>query len=338
MAFFYTFKDLQDECLGWLDERSESNTRLLIKTALNQAHLDRLTLTNWPFMLWDTPETFTTTVGTRQYSLNPEYHRPYYFFNRTTKEYLIEVPGRSLQETGAKWNSDTGPAKRFAVWGTSPVWTQPTAATGSVITIRSNSDNDATAAKNVVVTGYSISEVVVSPGGPDVLYPIGPSSGVRTETLTPAGMATVSGTTKFTKILRLTKKSVWSGTLVVIAGTDTLLTLQPTEVARSYPQLSLLNSPDAIETIEYRFYRQPFKLTEDDDVPEIPPPFQQILVWDALIAFAGYNTDISPTAVGVWSVNRAKLEEGMRHTFLEGQSLASEPRYIRYLPDEEGWW
>jgi hypothetical protein len=78
----------------------------------------------------------------------------------------------------------------------------------------------------------------------------------------------------------------------------------------------------------------PTLLTNDYDVPDIPPPHSQILVWDALLLFAGYLTDISSKSIQVWTDMRNKMEIQLAETFLEGQSLEAHPRYVRYIDSD----
>jgi hypothetical protein len=106
-------------------------------------------------------------------------------------------------------------------------------------------------------------------------------------------------------------------------------------VGRSYARLFFLSIPDGGSTIEYKFYRQPSPLTNDNDLPDIPPPFSQILVWDTLLMFAGYNSDIGSAAVSVWRDNQQKLETQMIRAFQDAQSLGAGHRSVRYLGDND---
>jgi len=193
-----------------------------------------------------------------------------------------------------------------------PVAAQPTSA--SLVTIVSSSASDSTAAKALTIDGIV--------------------SGVRTsESITPNGLTPVNGALSFTKVLGVTKAADWVGTATLTSNSAaiTLLTLLPTEYARQYRQLELLRAPTATDTIEYVFYRNPKKLVNDNDIPDIPSPYAQILVWDALLLFAGYNTDTSGQALKTWSGMQQGLEEDMRRHWLEGTSLEAAPRYVRSI-------
>ncbi len=307
-----TFKGLQTQVLRHLAEATNTNTDVLalVKDLINQAQQERLSAYPWPFLLWDTPETFTTTQDTQGYPLHQEFARSFYFYNRTTKAYLREVPARQIGPEGYRWNEDTG-AEFYTLWGKTPVKYQPTSA--SAITVVSSSASDSTSAYNLVIKGVDTSGVV------------------RAEVVTPSGTTPIATSLSYTKILGITKAAEWNGTLTLTSnsGAVTNLTLHACEMGRSYQQLYLLGNPPTGDVIEYRFYRQPLVLVNDYDIPEIPPPHTQILVWDTLCLLAGYNTDIPGQALQVWQNQQARAEANLIEAHLEAQSLEAQVRYIR---------
>lgn len=303
-----TFSDLQNIFLRTLDEAGDTGTTLAIaKDYIKSAH-DARTSQDWPFMLWPEQITFTTTA-TRYYPLHQEFSRLCWARNRTTGEFLIETPFRNAQDSGANWDSDTGRASRFLLGSKMPVSTQPSAA--SALTIVSSSASD-TVSRTVVVRGDT-------------------ADGITTETLTATGTTPVVGTTSFTRILQVTKTGTWVGTLTLSAGATTLLKLFPSEYGRSYTQLEMLNTPDAGDVIAYRFYRTPSVLSHDNDLTDIPPPFEDVLVYDALLLYSGYSSDVSPQSIMVWTAHRDALEKKMQETLIDGQSIGAETRYVHYL-------
>lgn len=316
MSAVYTYKDLQDQVLAYLDESGTTGTSLtLTKNFLNQAHQMRLAMEPWPFLVWDSAEVLTCSTSTRFYALHQEFWRPLYFFNRTTKSYLIEVPARQLADTQARWNDEVGHPSNFRMASRSPVAAQPSAS--SVLTIVSTSASDNTSAYAITVKGVT-------------------ANGVTTETITPNGTTPAPSTNAFTKILSVTKTLAWNGSMTMTSNSAavTNLYLFPTEYGRSYQQLELLVTPSAADVIEYRFFRMPLTLVNDYDIPDIPPPHSQILVWDALLLFAGYLTDISSKSLSAWTDMQHKMEIQLAETFLEGQSVESAPRYVRYIEGE----
>lgn len=314
----HTYKGLRDQVLRLLDETAaEAPTTLqLVKDLMNQAHQQRCTEFPWPFMLWPDEMTFTTTGGTRSYSLHQEFHRPLYFRNRTTKEYCIEIPFRSVAATGFDWANDTGSHTHFCYWGTQPVQNQPT--TAGVVDIVSD---------NALDTGTNYDMVVK---GED-------SNGqIRAEKITPTGLTTASGTITFRKILGVTKGGGWNGNMTLSIGGTTLLTLLGCEMGRQYKTIYFMEAGNSGETIAYRFYRQPLFLVNDYDIPEIPAPHAQILVWDTLISLAGYLTDINPQTLAIWKMKQQEAQIALYQAYAnEQQTLEAQPTYVRYMGDGE---
>lgn len=308
----HTFSTLRDEVLRHLDEYGDTGTtKANVDNALNQAHFQRLTEERWPFMLWRVPVTFTLTSGQQLYSLHQSFHRPYYFRNTTTRQNLIEVPVRELSDVGVDWNNDTT-GRHVALWGRSPVQNQPTSY--SQITIVSDNAADTSSTKAITIEGETY-------------------DGIETETITPNGLSSVTGSKEFCHITAVTKAGEWVGKLTMTsdAGTVTNLTLHPTEFGRSYQQLYFTWVPGGGETIEYRFYRTPRTLSADNDIPEIPFPHSNLLVWDALMILAAYDGQIDPGRLQVWQDNQERMVVAMKQALTDGQSLDSTPRLIRFI-------
>lgn len=306
MAVIRSFKDLQDELLALLDEAGDTSTTLtLVKNALNAAHVKRLTEEAWSFMLYDA-QTFPTVVGKKKYSLHSEFFRPLYFRNRTTTDFMSQYMEANLVARGGDWNSDTGPASDFALFGRSGVYAQPTSA--SVLAVSSSNALDN--AHSVTVRGDT-------------------AQGVRSETITCGS----SGVVAFTNVLRVTKTGVWVGTLTITsnAAAVTVLNLFADESARSYQQIELLVAPDVAETIEYRFYRQPLSLDADDDVTDIPPPFEMVAVYDAFLTLAAYN-QYDPQTIVLIQQKRDDLVMTMRQSLGEqANALEAATNYTSYV-------
>lgn len=305
-----TFSSLRDQVLYWLDEAGDTGTtKTNVDNALNQAHQMRLTQTNWPFMKWHQPVRLTLTSGETFYSLHQEFHRPVYFINTSTNAYMIEVPNRDVAALSLEGTTISDNALYFRLASRIPVQAQPAAA--STLTIVSDNAGDNTTAKAIIIRGET-------------------TDGVTTETLLPNGVTPVTSTNTFTTILQVTKSATWTGKLTLSDASTTLLKLFPSEYGRSYQQIELL-TPVSGDTIEYQFYRNPSPLVNDFDLTDIPPPFSQILVWDTLVLFAGYNTELRPQSIAVWRQQQQGLDTAMRQAFLEGQSLEARPRYVRFI-------
>lgn len=320
MSTLYTFSDLRSQVLQNLDEAGAAttdSTYILAGNFLNQAQEARLSQEGWPFIRWTPAETITCSTTTRFYTLHQEFWRPNYFFNRATNTYVVETPARQLAATAVRWNTDVGHPLRFRFAGRDPVQNQPTSA--SIITIVSDSASDNTAAKAVVIRGVT-------------------TNGVTSESVTPSGTTPVSTVNSYSKILAVTKSASWAGNMTMTsnAAAVTNLYLFPTELGRSYQVIELLSTPAAADVIEYSFYRQPTKMVNDNDMPDIPPPHAQILVWDACILFTGYITDLSQSSVAMWRAMEETMERSMKQTFFEGLTMEAEARYVRYIPGDEG--
>lgn len=308
-----TFDELRTEILQWLDESSAtvtSSTYLNVTAALKQAHTIRLTEDTWKFMLWPRFETFTTVSGTKQYSLHQEFLRPFTFRNTTQNLWLTEMPARMVDLGGFDFNQDTD-VDAFVLWSRSQIQNQPTSA--SVVTISSSSASDTQATKAITIYGDT-------------------ADGMTSESITPNGTTPVAGTTSFTQILSVTKAAAWAGTMTMTSNSAavTNLKLFATEYGRSYQQMMFLGNPPASETIQYRFYRKPSPFgTNSNDLPDIPPPFERVLVFDALLLMGAYDNRLDGGRRSLWEGYRNELDHQLRQSQAEGQSLAASGKFIR---------
>lgn len=305
-----TFKDLRDQVLRRLDEAGDTGTtKSLVNDLLNDANQQRATQFADNYLVYESA--FSTEVGRQLYPLHEEFLRPLYFWNRTNKKYMVEVPGRNVEPSRFNLYDIPGKAYEFALWGRTPVLRQP--ATPGVVTIVSDSASDDSTAPQVLLKGERASDgMMVS------------------EILIPDGTTPVSSTVSYRTITAVTRGGSWTGTMTMqdSDGND-LLVLSFCDLGKSYQQIFLFDIPDQVEEISYRFYRHPTKLYNDYDVPDIPAPFSQLLVYDALIQLSGYNTEISASAVRAWADMQLKWEMNLQQALLEGQSLGSQVRFVR---------
>jgi hypothetical protein len=318
MAAVLTFENLIDQVLHYLDQAGETGTpRDVISDAIKRVHKARLTERKWNFMRWDSPQTITTMVGQKFYSLHQEFFRPVFFYNRTIKRTMEQVTDGTLlpamsglevdYDTGfgqEDWTDSTGSAYRFILGGVSPVKYQPSSA--SVITVAGES------AKTVTVKGETSDGDVAS------------------ETITVG----TPGTIEFTKILQVVKGDGWTATMTMTSngGAVTNLTLRADEVGRQYRQLELLNEPDAVETIIYKFYRKPCSLDTDNAIPDIPAEFVELLVYDALLTTGSYNRNIDSATRALWTSEQQRLEQGLLEYDEGPDALGAAVQYQSFLP------
>lgn len=316
-----TLKDLRDQCLRYVDEDGDTGTtKTLFNNLLNQANHNRAMEFPSMFLVWDIPSLLLTEVGRQTYALHEEFGRPLYFYNRTAKSYLKEIPERQLGPEGYRWNDAEGTAQHFVLWGRTQVKRQPTSA--SVLTIISSdaADSGGGAGLQLMVRGETA------------------DGSVKAEIINPNGLTSVNSTNSYVKIMQVTKAGPWTGTMTMTSnsGNVTNLVLDYCDLGKNYQQLFLIENPTAVETIEYRFYRNPIKMTNDYDQPDISYPYSQILVWDALIMFAGYNTEVSQAAIMSWKEMQSRMEIAMANAFMEGQSLEARVRHVRPM-DHTDW-
>ena len=322
----YTLKDLRAQVLRHLDEDGDTGTtKTLVNNLLNQANHNRAMEFASQFLVWDLPVTLATEVGRQTYALHEEFMRPMYFFNRATKEYLREVPERQLGQEGYRWNDAEGAARNFVLWGRTQVKRQPTSA--SVISIVSSDAAD---------TGGA--------DGLDLFIRGETSDGsVKAEIIAPTGATPALSVNTYVKLMQVTKAGPWTGTMTMTSnsGAVTNLILDYCDLGKMYQQMFLLEDPTAAETIEYRFYRNPIRMVNDYDQPDIPYPFSQLLVWDALIMMSGYNTEMNPQSVGAWRGMQSEMALALHNVMLEGQSLEARVRFVRDMGDSSlssgGW-
>lgn len=305
-----TFSQIRDEVMAWMDEVGETNlTKTNVDNAINRAHEMRLGQHPWHFMLWPKVETFTTVSNQLEYALHPRYNKPLWFWNTTRKMALREVPFRNLPMMGGLYAQELpGYASEFSMVGRTPVVKQPVSG-GSVITVTAGASTTA----GVMIEGET-------------------TNGFASETVSLVSAASGVTTATFKTITRVAKTTAWTQTLTLTdSGANTLLYLGASEYGRTYPQLMLYALPAAGEVIQYRFYRTPTLLTNDYDVPDIPHPYDNILVFDTLLLMTGYNAQVSPVAIEEWRRLQAELERQL-YDFDSEHALHGYPQFVNVDP------
>lgn len=307
MADVLTYKNLQDRVLAWLDEVGDAGTTLtLVKYALSKANKQRATQERWPFMLSE-PTTFATVLNQQSYALDQDFFRPLYFKNLTLDMLMVQVAESTLVSSRVDWSQDQDSALRFALWGRSDVSAQPTSA--SVIAVASSSGTD-TGTASVTLTGHTANGTVTE------MVAVGASSVAQFITLT-----------------KVTKSATWVGTLTLTsnAGAVTNLQLFNTEAGRSYQKFFLMAQPPAGEVVEYRFYRQPASMTADTDRPDVPFPFEELLVFDALLQFSAYN-EYDGGTVALWHEERDRLLLNLQQAYSDAEAVTAAGDYTTFIP------
>jgi hypothetical protein len=308
----YTFDALRREVLRNLDEEDDSaTTEQLAGDFLNQAHQVRAIKYANHFLLYPRALTLITQVGVQRYTLSPLVDRLLYLRNDSQATLMREIPNRGLSSGEFDWAAETGSASEFMFWGHSPVAAQPSSA--SVLVMISSSTSDTSGTASVVVKGVTSSGDIVA------------------EEFSMNGTTAVTGTTEFVEILSIVKSGEFAGTLTIVSngGDVTILTLGAFEMGKQYRQIYLVQSPDTPETLSYRFYRKPLILINDFDVPDLPSPYSQLLVWDALLLFGGYNTDIRSETLSMWRDQRDQWEEALESYLRDVSTLGAQPLFVQ---------
>lgn len=309
-----TFKQLQDDTLAWMADQTDTGLmRTLVKNALNEHHQQLLHEDRYDFMLWPRSETLAVQAGVTAYALHPEFDQPLYVYNSDAKEYLEEVPARSLLESGADWATGT-PTKpdRYMFSGIAKVQAQPT--TAATVTVTTTGGTEA-AVNSVIVRGMTSAGDYVE------------------ESLSSANpWSTLTSSNTFQIILDITKVGAsWSRTLTITCGTTTLLTLNATEFGKQFRMLEILGTPQANIDFLYRFYRKPRQLVNDNDIPDLPETYDEILVLRTLLAMQGYSRATGDEQ-GHWRNRLTMLEQSLKMTYQQARSLGGRPTYTRYIP------
>lgn len=308
-----TFKDLQDVVLDWMaDSDSTGLLRTLVTDSINRTHQNLLNDDRYDFMLWPRTETLSVVANQKTYALHPRFGHPLFFYNPTTDNYMEEISPKGLMESEADWeDGSAGEPDRFMLTGLSKLLMQPSVAGVVVVTTTGGTES---ASNSVIVTGTS-NGVVVS------------------ETLSSgSAWSTITGSQSFDVIEDITKVgATWTRTITATVGADTLLSLGASDYGRQYRVFELLENPSGAATVSYRFYRQPRQLVLDNDIPDLPMGFDDILVYGALIAMHGY-TRATENEMGWWAAEQKKLKDTLQMTYRSTRSMGGRPTYTRYIP------
>lgn len=305
----HTFSYLYKQVMAQIDERGDvGTTRDLAREYVNIANAMRAVEFGEFFLVLDSQ--FPTVVGQEDYALNELFDKPIYFLNTNTKQYLIEVPNRTIEPEQYNLLTGQGSAEEFAYWGTWPVTQQPPLVTGS--RIRATTDN--VDAIDVIVTGLDITGNMITEA-----IDITAGSG--------------NGAAFFSRILSVRKSGPAVGTITVllltVPGNPVILSLAPGEDGKQFRVIHVFQAPTSVETISYRFFRKPLLMVNENDVPDIPYPYSQLLVFDALLLLAAYNTDTMEKSIAMWSMQRDRWEESLRDAYKNSQTLGARSQYVR---------
>lgn len=294
-----------------MDEGGDTDTtKTIVDNALNQANSHRATQQRWPWML-SRVYTFTTVAGQVEYILAEGALRLDAIRNATAKWPLEEVPDEMLvannEDNGALAPADT--ARYFQKAGFSPI-KQPLPAAGDTLTLTSSGTESAS--PTLDIEGENASGDFVQ------------------ETLSVGG----TSTNTYTRILYVHKSGGTPvGTLTLSStGGLSLLVLTTSQYGKQYPIIRFIAPTNAGSVIQYRFLRSPRIMSGDGDLPDVPFPQCNILVWDALIMSAAYN-EVDSEASNVWKTQRDNWEQNLLVSAFVGDTAAGWGEQVKLVND-----
>jgi hypothetical protein len=312
-----TYAQIRSRVLRLMDEATDTSDSAiaLVNDAINASHRRLCFSRTWPFLRWPRRETFSTTSGVRLYALHEQVGKLLDVFCTTDGQPLVLVPLRNWESNGFDPTAVSG-GKHAIFGGVWPVAAQPAAA--DTLTIVSSDAADGVG-EEVLLRGLDGDGNLVE------------------ETLVVDGTTPVTSTTSFLTILNVTKVGTWTGTLTLATtGATTLLTLLPSQSAKQYPTLEFIGTPDSGRAFSYAFMRKPRTLSLDNDIPEIPFPHSEILVYDTLLDLSAYNSDAGDRYVKLWAGRHEKLWKELCEAQDETGVVGSQPRFVRDMDGHQG--
>ncbi len=320
MADLLTFLDLQNRVYRWIDEANTSGsgspastTTFNVKDAINASHRRICAKRSWPWMQWPRTESIVTVANVKAYALKPEARKVLTLWDQLRRGYIPIMPRRSWPDNAVDLTA-TDVTPYGALWGaTWPVSVQPTAAT--VLTLVSTSASDLS--------------VTVQLEGLDT------SGDLQVETVAMSGTTPVSSVNTYLFVTGVSKIGTWIGTLSVKYGSTTAVSLGPTTYGKQYPTVEFVESPLSGNTYTYTFERTPRILVNDYDLPHTPYPFSEIHVYDALLDWTTYNTELGQKEQQLWKARYDDLYDQME-TASDAEIVGAYPRTVRDIAEGQG--
>lgn len=307
-----TFRDIQLEILRYVDEAEDTDTTLaIVKDAINRSHRKILTARTWPFMNWPIEASFTTVAGQRVYALKQGMGKVTSLFDVGLSDFFPLISRREWETVGVD-RIGQQPQPAGAIYGDEwPVAAQPVS---EAVTATSSTDTDA--ANTVILIGLNT------------------SGDMTTETLTLADIGSTAAATSSTlwKVLfGVTKGAAFTGTLTLTSATaGTLLSLTASEYAKQYPTIEFVETPAAAREYVYTVQRTPTVLTSDHQVPDIPFPHSEILVYDTLLDWSAYSSELGSKQISLWKARYDELWDNLIQ-YSDEAIAGSHPRFVRNM-------
>ena len=308
-----TFKELQDSVLQWMADEGDTGLMLdLVKQSLDKVQRKILTAEQYDFMLVPTERTLTVTTGQQSYALPEDFLSMLWLRYPETDEFVEEVPVKAQEEAedGLEINGQGWPL-RYRIVSVQGVKAQP--ATAGTVTITPSGGNEA-AANGIVLQGLD-------------------SNGEWLEETLSSGTtwASLTSTGSFSKITNVFKTgATWTRTITVARGATTLLTLTASQFAKQYHMLEFTSVPTQDKTLEFRYYTKPLSLVYDNQLPQLPSVFTDVLEYETLKLLAGF-TKATPEELSIWHKESEYLFQQLRQNYQQARSLGARARRVRMV-------
>lgn len=304
-----TFKNLQDEVLQWMaDENDAGLMRNLVKQAIDKSQRTLLASEQLDFMV-SPLTTLSVVTGQTKYALPDNFLSMLFVKRDNLGEYLEEIPMKSMLEAD-NGVLESGELTRFMITSVEGVKNQPSSP--GVVVVTTTGGAEATA-NGIVIQGLNASGNFVE------------------ETLSGTTWTTLTSSNSFQTIFNIIKTGTsWTRVITVTVGATTILALNANEFAKQYQQLELTDVPTQSNTLYYRYFTKPVDLVYDNQNPQIPEAFRDLLVYDALLLMPGF-TRATGEEMQVWVEQRTKIHQQLKQNYQQSRSLGARARRVRMI-------
>ena len=224
----------------------------------------------------------TSTTGTYSILGQGEYvlpiqigHSAFFFHREYGVPTLLEYePAQTFFSSGSLEASEGIPLK-YRMWGMDSTLDRLKAS--SVITISSSSSADTSKAVTVfgIVSGYPDYEIITTNGS--------------------NGTTAVAGTKSFSSVERVVKNQNTTGRITCTANsgntTVAVLPVGNTTTGPNYTKIQLYPLPNAVFPITCMYYKLPYQLVNDGDVPELGEEFSEAIILLATCKLKGEQNE-----------------------------------------------
>lgn len=307
-----TFKQLQDDTLAWMADQNDTGLmRTLVKQAIDQSQRELLSDQQLDFML-SPVTTLSVITGQQVYYLPTDVLSLLYVFDAARNEYLEEVPVKSTIEAEDGIGDAGIGIFRYRVTTVDGVRAQP--ATAGQVVITPSGGNEASA-NSIVIHGLTTGGELVSEAV---------SSG--------SSWASLTSASSFARVDSITKVgTTWTRSITVTVGATTLLVLPAADYTRQYQKLELMEVPTTSQSLQYRYYKRPHQLVYDNQLPEVPEAYSDMLIYKALLALPGF-TRATPEELTGWLKKCEQWELSLKQNYQQARTLGARARRVKMVP------